>query len=62
MTYIQTFVILSTVFFVALSVMLNSENIVGMMLKFVAVLMAIFGVVMSLASLGIVFSNGVRLI
>lgn len=62
MTYIQTFVILSTVFFVALSVMLNSENIVGMMLKFVAVLMAIFGVVMSLASLGIVFSNGIRLI
>ncbi len=62
MTYIQTFVILSTVLFVALAFTLSSNNGLSVLLKVSCALMAIFGVIMSMASLGLVLANGVKLI
>jgi hypothetical protein len=62
MTYIQTFVILSTVFFVTLTITLSSNNGLSVLLKIGCALMAIFGVVMSLSSLGLVLANGVKLV
>jgi hypothetical protein len=62
MTYLQSYLILTVVFFVSLGVMLNANNMVGQLLKIGCWLMAIFGTVVTLASLNIVLANGIKLI
>jgi hypothetical protein len=62
MTYIQTFVILSTVLFIALATTINTNNWLSSLLKIGCALMSVFGVVMSLSSLGLVLANGAKLV
>ena len=62
MTYLQSYLILTVVFFVSLGVMLNANNMVGQLLKIGCWLMALFGSVVTLAALGIVLANGIKLV
>ena len=62
MTWLQTYLILSVVFFVSLGVMLSSNSMFGTLLKIGCWLMAILGSVVTLGSLNIVLANGIRLV
>jgi hypothetical protein len=61
-SYLQSYLLLTVVFFVALGVMLNGNNTFGMLLKVGCWLMALFGSVVTLAALGIVLANGIKLV
>ena len=62
MTYLQSYLILTVVFFVSLGVMLNANNTIGTLLKIGCWLMALFGSVVTLAALGVVIANGIKLV
>jgi hypothetical protein len=62
MTTVQAFCLLSTILFVMFGVMINSNNAVGMLLKSGAILMAIFGALVTAGVFGFVVANGIRLI
>lgn len=62
MTATTFFILISTVLFLVLSVLLNTNHWLTAMLKIISIGMFIFGVIIGLASSGIVLSNGVRLV
>ena len=62
MTTIQTFCMLSTIFFVLIGVMVNGNNAVGLFLKVFAWIMALFGAFVTASVFGFVLANGARLV
>lgn len=62
MTIIQIFCMISTIFFVMFGVMINSTNIIGLLLKFFAWLMVLFGAFVTAGVFGFILANGIRFI
>ena len=61
MTTIQTFCMLSTIFFVLVGVMVNSNSTIGLLIKAFAWIMALFGAFVTAGVFGFVLANGIRL-
>jgi hypothetical protein len=62
MTVTAVYIVFSTVLFLVLAVLLNGGHWLTTMLKIISIGMFIFGVIVGLASSGIILSNGIRLV
>jgi hypothetical protein len=62
MTVTTVYIVFSTVLFILFSLLLNGEHWVTAVLRGFSIVMAIVGVIVGMASMGIVMSNGIRLI
>lgn len=62
MSAIQLFCLVSTSMFILLGVMLNTQNTVGLVLKAICWILAVFGTFVSMAVFGVVLASGIRLV